>query len=539
MKKIKKVIDDILYVSRVTQTKNKKIFISSSIILSQVTAGTDLLLIGVFASIIANQFTNIEYLNVVLNFFNENRFLVVLIILFRYFINYLQFIILKKIEIDVIVNLKKYMFTKILEQKNYSRSDTYYYLNTLSVHISFFYSNFAQFLNSSLQSVAYITYLLIADITLVTYFGVGVLILSFPIFKLIAAARVYMHKFYKYGKDANQDLVNAVENLPLIKILRMEKIEQNNFYNAVKQIYEISLKNYKIGFLNNQLPNFFTLFVFAIILNIPRFLSRITLDFLGVTIRLFQALSNISNSLNQVANSHIHIVEFVNMEYSQIKLNKDYFKRKDCSEIKLVNVDFKYKKSDNFIFENLNLKFSQNSHSLIVGPNGSGKSTLLGLIGNVLIPEKGNLISYSDNFAYIGATPFIFSKTLRENLLYGNKLDVSDSEILYMLEMFEMFKEKSSYNLNRSIDNSSLSSGQMQKVGFIRALLSKPDILLLDESMANLDDSSQLIVLDQIQKQSITVINSTHDPDKYTGADKVIKLDIKDEKRIVSLNNKL
>ena len=151
------------------------------------------------------------------------------------------------------------------------------------------------------------------------------------------------------------------------------------------------------------------------------------------------------------------------MEHSQTKLNNDYFKREDCSEIKLVNVDFKYKKSDNYIFENLNLTFLKNSHSLIVGPNGSGKSTLLGLIGNVLIPEKGNLISYSDNFGYIGATPFIFSKTLRENLLYGNKLDISDSEILDMLEMFEMFKEKSSYNLNRSIDNSSLSSGQMQK----------------------------------------------------------------------------
>ena len=117
MKKIKKVIDDILYVSRVTQTKNKKIFISSSIILSQLTAGTDLLLIGVFASIIANQFTNIEYLNVVLSFFNENRYFVIFIILFRYFINYLQFIILKKIELDVTVNLKKYMFSKILEQK--------------------------------------------------------------------------------------------------------------------------------------------------------------------------------------------------------------------------------------------------------------------------------------------------------------------------------------------------------------------------------------------------------------------------------------
>lgn len=539
MKKIKKVIDDILYVSRVTQTKNKKILISSSIVLSQLTAATDLMLIGVFGSIVAGQFTNIGYINTALNFFIDNKFFIILLILFRYFFNYLQFIILKRIEIDITVNLKSYMFSKILEQKNYSRSDTYYYLNTLSSHIAFFYSNFAQFLNSLLQSAAYAAYLLIADTTLVSYFGAGVLILAFPIFKLISLARDYMHKFYNYGKSANQDIVNAVENLPLIKILRMEQIELNNFSKAVKQLYEISLKNYRTGFLNQQLPNFFTIFVFGVILNIPSLLSRITLDFLGVTIRLFQALSNISNSLNQVANSHIHISEFVNMEYSESKINREYFKREEISEVKLLNVDFKYKKSDNYIFENLNLTFAKNSHTLIVGPNGSGKSTLLGLIGNVLIPDKGHLVSFSDNFSYIGATPFIFQKSLRENILYGNKLNVTDSEIMNMLKMFDIFKEKSSYDLSRNIDNNSLSSGQMQKVGFIRALLSKPDILLLDESMANLDDSSQIIVLDQIEKQNITVINSTHDPEKYQGVASVIKLDIEDEKRVVSLSNKL
>ncbi len=539
MGKIKKVLDDIIYVSRITQTKNKKILIGSSIILSQATAGTDLLLIGIFASIVANQFTNLEYLNLILDFFIENKILIIFIIIFRYFINYLQFIILKKIEIDVIVNLKTYMFSKILEQKNYSRSDTYYYLNTLSTHIAFFYSNFAQFLNSLLQSTAYIAYLLLADTSLVSYFALGTLLLAFPIFKLISAARNYMHKFYNYGKAANQDLVNAVENLPLIKILRMENSELNNFHKAVKQVYEISLKNYKIEFLNHQLPNFFTLMIFAIILNIPRFLNRITLDFLGVTIRLFQSLSNISSSLNRVANSQIHISEFVNLEYSNSKLNTNYFKIEKNSEIKLQNIDFKYKKSDNYIFEDLNLNLLKNSHTLIVGPNGSGKSTLLGLIGNVLIPEKGNLTSFSDNFSYIGATPFIFTKTLRENIMYGNKLEISDDEILNMLEMFDIFKEKSSYDLNRNVDNNSLSSGQMQKVGFIRALLNKPDILLLDESMANLDDKSQIIVLDQINKQNITVINSTHDPGRYQNVDNIIRLDVKDEKRFVHFSNKL
>lgn len=539
MKKFKKVIDDILYVSRVTQTKNKKIFIASSILLSQITAGTDLMLIGIFASIIADQFTNISMLNSILLFFIENKFLIILVIIFRYFVNYLQFNLLKKIEIDVIVNLKKYMFGKILEQKNYSRSDTYYYLNTLSIHISFFYSNFAQFLNSTLQSVAYITYLLIADVGLVSYFGIGVLILSFPIYKLISAARNYMHKFYNYGKVANKDMVNAVENLPLIKILRMEESELNNFYKAVKQVYTISLKNYQVGFLNQQLPNFFTLLVFSVILNIPRFLSRLTLDFLGVTIRLFQSLSNISSSLNQVANSHIHIAEFVKMEKANVNLNREYLKIDKNSNLRLENVNFKYQKGDTFIFENLNLEFTKNTHTLIIGPNGSGKSTLLGLIGNVLVPQNGKLISFSDSFSYIGATPFIFSKTLRENLLYGNKLEISDSEILNLLEMFEIFKEKSGYNLDRNIDNNSLSSGQMQKVGFVRALLSNPEILLLDESMANLDDKSQKTVLELIAKQNITLINSTHDPEKYTDVDRIVRLDVKNEKRFVSLSNKL
>ena len=73
-----------------------------------------------------------------------------------------------------------------------------------------------------------------------------------------------MHRFYNLGKTANKDLVNAVENLPLIKILRMERFELENFTNAVKKVYDIAFKNYQIGFINNQLPNFFTLLYFRL-----------------------------------------------------------------------------------------------------------------------------------------------------------------------------------------------------------------------------------------------------------------------------------
>ena len=117
MKNIVQVVKDILYVSKLTNTKNKKFLIAASIVLSQLTAGTDLMLIGIFAAIIADQFTNVETLNILLEFFINNKILIVLTVLFRYLVNYLQFAILKKMEIDVLVGLKNYMFDKILEQK--------------------------------------------------------------------------------------------------------------------------------------------------------------------------------------------------------------------------------------------------------------------------------------------------------------------------------------------------------------------------------------------------------------------------------------
>ena len=172
MNTIRQVVKDILYVSKLTGIKNKKLLISISIILSQLTAGIDLLLIATFASIIANQFTNIELLNNLLIFFIEYKIVVLFVVIIRYLVYYAQFVILKKIEFDVLLSLRNYMFGKILEQKNYSTSDTYYYLNTLCGHISFFYSNFADFLNYFMQAFAYLLYLLIADVQLITFFGI-------------------------------------------------------------------------------------------------------------------------------------------------------------------------------------------------------------------------------------------------------------------------------------------------------------------------------------------------------------------------------
>ena len=88
---------------------------------------------------------------------------------------------MRNLEISVTVSLKEFMFNKVLEQKNYSKADTFYFINTLATHIAFFYSNFAMFMNHTLQAAAYFTYLLFADISVISFFILGTLLLGFPL----------------------------------------------------------------------------------------------------------------------------------------------------------------------------------------------------------------------------------------------------------------------------------------------------------------------------------------------------------------------
>ena len=121
--------------------------------------------------------------------------------------------------------------------------------------------------------------------------------------------------------------------------------------------------------------------------------------------------------------------------------------------IELKNVNFKYLNSEINIFDNLNLNFPRNLHTVITGPNGSGKSTLLGLISGMFYADSGTVSTFTDKYAYIGATPLIFEGTIKENILYGNNLDVEDDAILNLLKELDTFKENVQYDLNNTISN--------------------------------------------------------------------------------------
>ena len=189
-------------------------------------------------------------------------------------------------------------------------------------------------------------------------------------------------------------------------------------------------------------------------------------------------------------------------------------------------------------FKNLNLDIHLNKHTVITGPNGSGKSTLLGLIAGIFYPEEGSVSLSSKNIGYVGVTPLIISGTLKENVLYGNNENIDenidDKEIVNLIDEFQLFNESSEINLDMNITNKSLSSGQMQKISFIRSLLANTDILLLDESTSNLDVRTKKFIFDILNKKNITIINSTHNHDDFD-YDYHLKIDVSEESREIKI----
>ena len=536
MKLFKEILEDVFYASKITSVGNKKLILFTVVFLSQLTAFSDVALIVIFAAIITEEYEEDGLISPIVEIFLENLYLLPCLVIARFVFTYTQSMTMKKLEMRVTRNIKVHLLREVFEKRNYSVADAYFYIGQLAGHVSFFYGNLVGFANSILQTVAYIFYLTVADASSFIAFGVGIVVLFYPIKILIGRARKYMHEIYVHSKHSGEEIQRIVDNMFLIKLLKKEDEEIENFRNTLETLNESDYKNIKWTSLNGYLPSFATMFILSIIVGISDLAKSLTLDFIGVTLKLFQVLGTVTNSINKIVNSHVHLSKLTELLKNRNDINRQNFKMvqsNDDTAVSFEGVNFKYFNSDVYIFKNLNLVFKKNKHTVLTGANGSGKSTLLGLLAGVFYSESGQVIANCNQFGYIGATPLIFSASLRDNILYGNNKKVSDDRLINELKLFDTFKEEIGYDLDRIVDNKSLSSGQMQKIAFIRALISDVEILLLDESTANLDDKSRDLIFNILQNKEITIINSTHDSDQFKKIDHHINIDIVGEERII------
>lgn len=535
LSKLKKMYEDVIYVSRITKVKNKKLRIILTVILANLVAAVDIGLILVFSAVIADSFQPDNILSFLVDIFLNNKFLIPVLVIFRFLFVYGQTINMKSLELEIHKNLRVHLLKEVFDKSNYSVSDAYFYVNELTGHITFFYGGITAFFMSLIQIFAYGYYLFDSNYQTLFFFLGGILVLYYPLIKIIEKSRNFTDKSYWMNLSLSKEIEKIVENMFLIKILNKDKKEIDNFETTIENINSVDLKNIIWKSFSGFLPNFLTMFVLGILISYENIVKSLTLDFIGVTLRLFQQLGALSNSFNNLLNSQIHIKHFANLDKNKATVNRDNYipdsKKHNELAVKIDNLKFKYFNSDEYIFNDINCEIKINEHTLITGANGTGKSTLLGLIAGVLIANEGKINVSSSKFGYIGATPFIFNDSLRENLIYGNTNKISDELLINKMKEFDLFKEESSYDLDRIVSNKSLSSGQMQKIAFIRALIGGIEILLLDESTSNLDVKTKDFIFNLLEKEKITIINSTHDPAMFKNANNHIKIEIVNEER--------
>ncbi len=156
-------------------------------------------------------------------------------------------------------------------------------------------------------------------------------------------------------------------------------------------------------------------------------------------------------------------------------------------------VDFEYTPGAT-VLSQVEMKLEQGKTYALVGPTGGGKTTTASLMARLYDPTRGQIRLYgrdlrawsaaerSQKLGFILQEPFLFEGSLRENLSFANA-DYSDA----LLEEMGMGELLTSFPQGLESDVMSLSLGQRQIVAFMRAVLRRPDLLILDEASANID----------------------------------------------------
>lgn len=183
-------------------------------------------------------------------------------------------------------------------------------------------------------------------------------------------------------------------------------------------------------------------------------------------------------------------------------------------KIEIKNVSFKYNNNNENVLNNISFTINPGQKVALVGPSGGGKTTLCNLIprfydvedGEILVEgidvRKIKLQSLRSNIGMVQQDVYLFSGTVRENILYG-KPDATEQEVI------DAAKAAGAYDFIMNLENGfdtyvgergvMLSGGQKQRISIARVFLKNPPILILDEATSALDNKSEFIVQESLE----------------------------------------
>lgn len=483
---------------------------------------------------------------------------ILFIVLLREGLGYFQKVYARKIQADYTAHLRKEGFNRIVtaDISYFNNKKIGDIVNTMTIQMGnagFVIWVFTQLITTSFLMVVYLALLLMMSWQM-TLLSLGVIvILSLSIQRQIQYSRGYGVSLVEITNELHQFLSQKLGGIRVVKASTAEdkevttldsisgKIAVNQFRQAISQG--------KIAFIFQVFATAMVLFVFYFAVEIIRMPIVELALFFFIIIRMSPYAMNINTQRHELANM-MGSVENVFQTLDEISAHakiqsgpRIFEELKDS--IRLKSVGFSYDKIP--VLKNINLTIPKGKMIAIVGASGAGKSTLADLFLRFYDPLSGkitidgvdmgdfNIPSLRSKIGFVTQDIFLFNDTVEANICYGAN-NPTRKEIVKAAKIANahdfITKLPRAYQTIIGERGVKLSGGQKQRLALARAILKKPQLLILDEATSHLDSDSEKLIQESLKEISrkCTIIAIAHRLSTIETADRIVVLE---EGRIV------
>ncbi|MCM2139853.1 peptidase domain-containing ABC transporter [Vagococcus fluvialis] len=341
-----------------------------------------------------------------------------------------------------------------------------------------------------------------------------------------------------------------IETLYSIDSIKISGIE-NSFLNKWNLLFEETLvhfsNRYNLSNINSTLVSCIQIFAPAIIyiIGVEEIRSgRMNLGdliaFQTISGMFFSNGNSIFGSYTQLilANQYLIRVEDI-WETKKEEKKKNGLDRNLNGKIEVKDLSFQYSKNSNTVLNNISLNIFPGQKVAFVGASGSGKTSLSKVIMGLYKPTNGNILfdgydledydktAFRKQIATVPQNAMLFNKSIKENILLTNEINSED--LINICKIACIYDEIMSMPMNFhtiiSEFGMNLSGGQRQRILLARALVQKPQIILLDEATSSLDSINEAKIMSFLSNMGCTIIHIAHRLSTIKDSDQIYVFD--------------
>lgn len=353
------------------------------------------------------------------------------------------------------------------------------------------------------------------------------------------------------------DLTSLIQETTLgvkiVKAFGMEAYENKKFYKETSSFFRLNLRITRLKNLSSPTTEILSVLVGVIIMymggNMVLSTEEIRAsEFVGFILAIFQMmtpikeLGGINNRIQESSAAADRVFEILDTE-PDIKDPAQPAELKEFShDISFDHVTFQYDDGNEKVLDDISFTVKKGEIVALVGPSGSGKSTLVDLIPRFFDPTGGAVLidgqdirsfRLSDIRSRIGIVTqetILFNESIRNNIAYG-LVDCPMDKIVEVAKIANahhfIAELPEGYDTNIGERGVKLSGGQRQRLSIARALLKDPEIMIFDEATSSLDNESELLVQEAIDRlmHNRTVVVIAHRLSTIRNASKIVVLE--------------